>query len=52
MYLEQANPQSVRLETLSPMMVIAITPLVFMYISFRIYKWASGGFLFKENEDD
>ena len=52
MYLEQANSQTVRLETLSPMMVMAITPLVFMGLSFRIYKWASGGFLFKENEDN
>lgn len=52
MYLEQANPQYVRFEILSPIMVMAITPLVFMFLSFRIYKWASGGFLFKENEDD
>ena len=52
MYLEQADPRSVRFETLSPMMVMAITPLVFIGLSFRIYKWASGGFLFKENEDN
>ena len=50
MYLEQANPLYVAI--VEPIMVMAITPLVFMYISFRIHKWASDGFLFKENEDN
>ena len=50
MYLEQANPLYVAI--VEPIMVMAITPLVFMYISFRIHKWASDGFLFKENDDN
>ena len=50
MYLEQANPLYVDIS--EPIMVMAITPLAFLVISYRTYKWASGGFLFKENEDD
>ena len=50
MYLEQANPLYV--DIAEPIMVMAITPLVFTLFSYRINKWASGGFLFKENEDN
>lgn len=50
MYLEQANPRFVDIG--EPIMVMAITPLVFVFFSYRINKWASGGFLFKENEDN
>ena len=50
MYLEQANPLYVNIA--EPIMVMAITPLVFTLFSYRINKWASGGFLFKENEDN
>ena len=50
MYLEQANPLYV--DIVEPIMVMAITPLVFALFSYRINKWASGGFKFEENDDD
>lgn len=52
MYLQQSNPSYVRGVMLQPILTMVITPIVFLVISIRSYKWSLSGFVFDDSDDD